>query len=115
MNPKVMYKSIEEIINANPVLKLHLGCGNQYKDGWINIDNNLDENIKKLDYMHDLTLPLNFHKNSISFIYCEHLLEHLTFLEGQNFIKNSMNLLKSGGVFRIAMPDLKWCIGYVFR
>ena len=30
-------------------LKLNLGCGNDYKEGWINIDNNSANNIKKLD------------------------------------------------------------------
>ena len=30
-------------------IKLHIGCGTLYKENWINIDNNSDNNIEQLD------------------------------------------------------------------
>lgn len=105
--PIVTYKSADEILSKNKIIKLHLGCGTQYKEGWINIDNNSDNNIQKLDLNWDLRNPLPFPDNTVDFIFHEHLLEHLTVDEGQNFIKDSMRVLKQGGVLRISMPDLE--------
>lgn len=88
-------------------IKLNIGCGTDYKDGWINIDNNSDKNIKKLDLNWDLRNPLPFPDNSIDFIFNEHFFEHLSVEEGQTAMKDLMRILKPGGIMRIAMPDLE--------
>lgn len=87
-------------------IKLNLGCGTNYFDGWINIDNNSDNNIAKLDLNFDLRNPLPFEENSVDFIYNEHFLEHLTVEEGLKALRDFKRVLKPGGVLRIAMPDL---------
>ena len=87
-------------------VKLHIGCGRVYIDGWINIDNNSDNNIEKLDINMDLRNELPFDDNSVDYIYNEHFFEHLTWDEGFFAIKRFMRVLKPGGVLRIAMPDL---------
>jgi predicted SAM-dependent methyltransferase len=102
----VKYNKIDEVLENEHVLKLHIGCGTVYKDGWINIDNNSDDNIKKLDFSWDLRNKLPFPNNSVDFIYNEHFLEHLTVEEGLAALKNFRDILKPGGVMRIAMPDL---------
>ncbi len=100
-------RSIVRSLNAeNKKVKLHLACGTMYKEGWINIDNNSDNNIEKLDYNWDLRFALPFDDNSADFIYNEHFLEHLTVEEGQRAIKDFLRVLKPGGVMRVAMPDL---------
>lgn len=104
-NPIVTYKNIKDILRLKSI-KLHIGCGTIYKEGWINIDNNSDNNIKKLDFMWDLRKPLPLPENSVDFIYNEHFLEHLTFEDGGGLIINLMKILKPNGVLRIAMPDL---------
>jgi predicted SAM-dependent methyltransferase len=91
----------------NKPLKLHLGCGTIYKDGWVNIDNNSDNNIKKLDLNWDLRYKLPFPDNSVDFIYNEHFLEHLTPNEGGKALRDFLRVLKWGGVMRIAMPSLE--------
>lgn len=88
-------------------IKLNIGCGTDYKDGWVNIDNNSDNNIDKLDLNWDLRKPLPFKDGTVDFIFNEHFIEHLTVEEGQDVIKNLMRLLKVGGVLRIATPDLE--------
>lgn len=100
---------------ANIPLKLHLGCGTVYKDGWINIDNNSDKNIKKLDLNYDLSDGIPFEKDSVDYIYNEHFLEHLTVEEGQVFLKDCLRVLKKGGVMRIAMPDLEYSVKEYFN
>jgi predicted SAM-dependent methyltransferase len=88
-------------------IKLHLGCGTIYKEGWVNIDNNSDNNVKWLDINHDLRYPLPFEDNSVDFIFNEHFLEHLTIEEGVNALKDFYRVLKPSGVLRVAMPDLE--------
>ncbi len=88
-------------------LKLNIGCGTDYKRGWINIDNNSDNNIENLDLNWDLMKPLPFADNSIKFIYNEHFMEHFSVEDGQKILKDFMRVLEPGGVLRIAMPDLE--------
>lgn len=77
----VSYKNVKDILSKD-CIKLHIGCGTVYKEGWINIDNNSDNNIEKMDFMWDLRKPLPLPENSVDFIYNEHFLEHLTVDEG---------------------------------
>lgn len=95
--------------------KLNLGCGTDYKQGWINIDNNSDNNIKQLDVNWDLSKGIPFDDNSIDFIFNEHFLEHLTVEEGQIFLRECKRVLKKGGVLRISMPDLEKCMKDYFN
>ena len=94
------------INKASKPIKLHIGCETVYMDGWINIDNNSDNNIEKLDMNVDLRNRLPFEDDSVDFIFNEHFLEHLTWDEGLQAIKEFMRVLKPGGVLRIAMLDL---------
>ena len=98
----------------NCPIKLHLGCGKKYKNGWINIDNNSDNNIEKLDINYNLAKGIPFKDNSVDFIYNEHFIEHLNVVQGQIFLKECKRVLKSGGVLRIATPDLSSLVkGYM--
>lgn len=115
LEKKYAFNKISRNIKPQSKIKLHIGCGTIYKKNWINIDNNSDNNINKLDLNWDLTKDLPFPNDSVDFIYNEHFIEHLTYLQGQKFLKNIFNLLKNGGVIRIACPDLKQVIeGYYF-
>lgn len=92
--------------HKGPVM-LNVGCGTDYKKGWINIDNNSDNNIEKLDLNWDLRNPLPFPDNSVDYIFNEHFMEHLTVEEGIQANRDFLRVLKKGGVLRIAMPDLE--------
>jgi predicted SAM-dependent methyltransferase len=88
-------------------IMLNVGCGTDYKEGWVNIDNNSDNNIEKLDLNWDLRNSLPYKKNSVDFIFNEHLIEHLTVEEAKVVVKDLIRVLKKGGVLRIATPNLK--------
>lgn len=98
---------IARLLSDKKVVKLNVGCGTDYKNGWINIDNNSDDNIEKLDLNWDLRNPLPFKDGSVDYIFNEHFVEHLTVEESQRAIKDFMRTLKPGGVMRIAMPNLE--------
>jgi predicted SAM-dependent methyltransferase len=88
-------------------IKLNIGCGTDYKKGWINIDNNSDDNIEKLDLNWDLRNPLPFEDGSVDYIFNEHFFEHLTVPEALAVMVDLKRVLKDTGVLRIAMPDLE--------
>ena len=62
----------QRLVKKNGAAKLNIGCGNDYKEGWINIDNNSDDNIEKFDLNWDLRNPLPFKDSSIAYIFNEH-------------------------------------------
>ena len=103
---KNISKYIDALLSTNDKIKLNVGCGTDYKEGWVNLDNNTDENIEKLDLDWDLRNPLPFPDNSVDYIFNEHLQEHLTVEEGISVNKDFLRVLKPGGVLRIATPDL---------
>ncbi|MEI9913710.1 MAG: methyltransferase domain-containing protein [Candidatus Saccharibacteria bacterium] len=102
-NPEV----VTDLIKNKKVIKLNIGCGTDYKRGWINVDNNSDNNIKKLDLNWDLRNPLPFADNSVDFVFNEHFFEHLTIEESEPIMADLMRVLKPGGIMRVAMPDLR--------
>jgi predicted SAM-dependent methyltransferase len=108
--PKTQPNQVEELTKDREKIKLNIGCGTDYKEGWINIDNNSDNNITRLDLNWDLRNSLPFESNSVDYIFNEHFIEHLTVEESQKSIKDFMRVLKPGGVMRIAMPDLEYSI-----
>lgn len=40
-------------------------------------------------------------------VYCSHILEHLSYEDCNKALSNTYNILQSGGVFRLVLPDLE--------
>jgi predicted SAM-dependent methyltransferase len=81
--------------------KLHLGCGRNRKDGWVNIDL-FDSGA---DLRLDLREPWPFPDNSVSYIYSEHVFEHFEFhLEVPALLQQALRVLVPGGVFDVVVP-----------
>ena len=55
-------------------LYVHLGCGPDYLPDFLNVDGNIQ---RKKDLWLDLRNKLPFATESVRFIYCSHMLEHL--------------------------------------
>ena len=80
-------------------MKLHLGCGNDYKNGYINCD--ISEKIKT-DKIIDLEQFLPFEDNSVEEIITNHTLEHI-----KNFIQlieEMYRISKNGAIINIKVP-----------
>jgi GT2 family glycosyltransferase/predicted SAM-dependent methyltransferase len=83
--------------------KLHVGCGQNYLPGWINIDLNPSS---KADLVWDVTQRLAFDDNSISLIHSEDFIEHISLEAGKNFFRECLRILRPGGVMRVLTPNL---------
>ena len=82
-------------------VRLNLGCSTYYIPGFTNIDQfekfhpDLVADVRNLPYGPD----------TVDEIYAGHLLEHLTWDEGQAALKHWWTVLKKGGVIRITVPN----------
>ena len=80
--------------------KLNLGCGIDYKEGFVNVD--FHSHIK-IDVEHDLNvLPYPFNDGEFDYIYASHILEHLD--KPFVIITELHRILKPGGTLHIKVP-----------
>lgn len=86
------------------MLLVNLGCGRTYHAGWRNYDFVApDENVTQHDLLTGVPLP----DGVADAVYHSHVLEHFTREAGTAFLTECYRALKSGGIIRIAVPDLE--------
>lgn len=86
---------------------LHLGCGDQLLPGWLNTD--LTPRSRGVAYL-DARHRFPFRDGTFAAIYSEHLIEHLTFEQGDRMLRECLRTLRPGGSLRIATPDLGFLV-----
>lgn len=99
MRPRERRKAAEHL-DRDPLL-LHIGCGGEHKDGWVNIDLAGDP----VEIAWNLAYPLPFPDASAHGIFSEHLLEHLPIEAGLTLLIECRRVLHPGGVIRTGVPD----------
>ena len=83
-------------------LRLQLGCGDQPKTGWINVD----LFNPSADLALDLREPLPFDDNTVEFVYTEHVFEHLDYpVDARHVLREVQRVLKPGGILSIVVPN----------
>lgn len=90
------------------VLKLHLGCGQRYLDGYCNIDFPLIEHSMQQSSVADLhadILELIYPFNAIEEIRLHHVFEHFPRPIACALLAGWFSWLKPGGILRIEVPD----------
>jgi len=83
-------------------LRVHVGCGKNYLNGFINIDGNA---MRKVDCVLDVRVGLPFADDSVSFIYSCHMLEHLQIYDAMKVLREWKRVLEPGGHARLTLPD----------
>ena len=117
------------------LLKVHLGCGKNALDGFLNFDNNLFLLLKFIPFIEnflslfnfipkwfcefitisrqknikycDASKKIPFKDSTVDLIYTCHMLEHLDQNETKVFFNESYRILKPNGIMRIVVPDFQ--------
>jgi predicted SAM-dependent methyltransferase len=98
-------------LSTDTPCKLHLGCGPNVLEGWINTD--VTPTTENTYYL-DVRSPFPIGDNQVDYIFSEHMIEHLTVLEGMRFIEECYRVLRPGGKVRISTPDLAQILSIYF-
>jgi SAM-dependent methyltransferase len=96
-------------------LRIHLGCGNDIREGWVNVDfgpaapptaikRGPDTSFIAYD-LRSGTLPLD--DGSCELIYSSHFFEHLEYDDGVRLMRDCHRVLQPGGLFRAALPNFE--------
>lgn len=98
-------RRIEAYLRTHETRKLHLGAGQNVLPGWLNTDlhDYGREDLVYLDARRRFPLP----DESFELVFSEHMLEHLTFADGQRCLHESFRVLRPGARIRIATPSLE--------
>ena len=84
-------------------MKLHIGCGKDYQQGFINIDaydNTVADHIMPAD-------NLTYHSNTIDEIHAKQLIEHLGLSKTMYGLAEWFRVLKPQGKLLIETPHLE--------
>ena len=85
-------------------MRLNVGCGNHYADGWVNVDIDAGGDVRT-DVQGDITGTLPFNDGSAERIYLGHVLEHVDLDDVPPALAECRRLLGHGGVMCIVGPD----------
>ena len=98
-------------------IKLNLGCASRLLDGYLNVDMDSVEEIKKRypnlvinennPFLQCDVLSLPFEDSSVDEIRADAIIEHMSFLEEPKFFHEATRVLKPGGVLNISVPDFE--------
>lgn len=89
-------------------MKLHLGCGDYYLEGYINIDlpsSRRSVSNKKKPIVYKDILKLKYPSNSVEEIRLHHVFEHFSRPVALALLASWWSWLKIDGIMRIEVPD----------
>lgn len=91
--------------------KLNVGCGTDYREGFINIDGS--DSLPKVDKIVDISkesLRNHFGENSVDHILANDIIEHQFHWEAVSILRDFLFILKPGATAEIRVPDAEWII-----
>ena len=92
---------IRRILNQDRIIKLELGAGcKKGINGWLSMDTE-----KITDLYWDLRNGIPFPDNSVDIIYASHVLEHFSFDQICDLIKECRRVLIPKGIFSLCVPN----------
>lgn len=97
---------------ASPVY-LNLGSGPRGRaaDNWVNSDGYRDRNVH---FLFDFSRRWPFPPGSFDGVFCEHVIEHFAFDDGQRVFGEIWRVLRPGGVVRLVVPDAEHIVRTYF-
>jgi predicted SAM-dependent methyltransferase len=98
---------ITSYLEKNNIRKLQIGAQSNSVDGWLNVD--IEPKSGEVVYMDAIKL-FPFEANTFDFIFTEHMIEHISFNEGDFMLRECFRVMKKGGKIRVVTPNLKFLI-----
>jgi autotransporter strand-loop-strand O-heptosyltransferase len=86
-------------------VRLNIGSGMNNQEGYVNVDKYHKDADLKADGNN-----LDYEDNSITEVLSEHMLEHVSHIDTDSYLKEWHRVLKQQGVLRLNLPDLEWCM-----
>ena len=102
-DPNAGEKFKQMIRNQNGPIRLNLGCGEDRREGYINVD----AYVPTADLQMNI-FDLQMDDGVVDEIFSSHMLEHLGKYEVPKVLTEWHRVLKPGGVLRLNLPDLEW-------
>jgi predicted SAM-dependent methyltransferase len=97
---------IDGYLRTHDIRRLQLGAGEHPQPDWLNTDLHDYGRGDELVYL-DVRRPFPLPDASFDFVYSEHMIEHLTYAEGQRCLRETLRVLKPEGRIRVATPSLE--------
>ena len=104
---RVDKKIIEQHLSQQKVRKLHLGCGNNIINDWLNSD--LFPKSNHIAHI-DVTKTYPFDNETFDYVFSEHMIVMIPYTQGQHMLNECFRVLKDGGKIRISTPHLPFLI-----
>jgi predicted SAM-dependent methyltransferase len=86
------------------MILVNIGCGARFDRRWVNLDG---EPLAPEVEQYDCRQKLRFEDNSVDVIYSSHVIEHLSPEIARRFLRETVRVLRPGGLIRLVTPDLE--------
>lgn len=96
-------RQITDYLAGPGLRRLQIGSGRTVLPGWLSTD--LDPQKPGVLRL-DATRAFPFPDDSFDVVFTEHMIEHVSWVQGQSMLAECRRVLKPGGVLRVATPDL---------
>jgi predicted SAM-dependent methyltransferase len=98
-------KRIDAYLRAHAERKLQLGTGANVYAGWLNTD--VSDFLRRGDVVYmNASEPFPLPDASFDLVFSEHMIEHLTYTDGQHCLRECGRVLRPGGRIRVATPSI---------
>jgi predicted SAM-dependent methyltransferase len=95
--------TIRRYLASHAVRKLQIGAGPNRLPGWLNTD--IFPHSRETAYM-DATRRFPFDDGTFDYVFSEHQLEHVDFVDGSSMLREVFRVMRPGGRLRVVTPDL---------
>lgn len=121
----LLSSSLQSKTEKKQAIAVQFGCGLSAPSNWTNFDASPTLRLQKLPIIGklvpdglfgrfpdavrygDILKGLPIEEKSVDFLYCSHVLEHLTVEEAKLALQNCYRYLKPNGIFRLVLPDME--------
>ncbi|MEM7338298.1 MAG: methyltransferase domain-containing protein [Actinomycetota bacterium] len=87
--------------------KLHIGSGWVPREGWLNVE----LHPVRSDVMNmDAAAPFPFDDGTFAYVFSEHMIEHISYVDGGRMLAECFRVLRPGGRIRISTPDIGFLV-----